>query len=70
MKGLMEISGASLSVVAVRLNLMLTRMQDFLKLEKTYPDVVVMDLTLYAKIYGMEISRRIRPQFDVPVMYV
>ena len=40
------------------------------EIEKTNPDVVVMDLNLYAKIDGVEISRKIRSQFDVPVMYV
>jgi CheY-like chemotaxis protein len=42
----------------------------FLEIEKTHPDVVVMDLDLYAKIDGIETSRRIRSQFDVPVIYV
>ena len=42
----------------------------FLEIEKTHPDVVVMDLDLYAKIDGIETSRRIRSQFGVPVMYV
>lgn len=42
----------------------------FLEIEKTHPDVVVMDLDLYEKIDGIETSRRIRSQFDVPVMYV
>ena len=42
----------------------------FSEIEKTHPDVVVMDLDLYAKIDGIETSRRIRSQFDVPVMYV
>jgi CheY-like chemotaxis protein len=42
----------------------------FLEIEKTGPDVVVMDLDLYAKIDGIETSRMIRSQFDVPVMYV
>ena len=42
----------------------------FLEIEKTNPDVVVMDLNLYAKIDGIETSRMIRCQFDVPVMYV
>jgi len=42
----------------------------FSEIEKTRPDVVVMDLNLYAKIDGIETSRRIRSQFDVPVMYV
>ena len=39
-------------------------------IEKTHPDVVVMDLDLYAKIDGIETSRMIRCQFDVLVMYV
>jgi chemotaxis response regulator CheB len=42
----------------------------FLEIEKTDPDVVVMDLDLYAKIDGIETSREIRSQFDVPVWYV
>jgi CheY-like chemotaxis protein len=42
----------------------------FSEIEKTHPDVVVMDLNLYAKIDGIETSRRIRSKFDVPVMYV
>jgi chemotaxis response regulator CheB len=42
----------------------------FSKIEKTHPDVVVMDLDLYAKIDGIETSRMIRSQFDIPVMYV
>lgn len=42
----------------------------FLEIEKTNPDVVVMDLDLYAKIDGIEISRMIRFRFNVPVMYV
>jgi len=31
----------------------------FSEIEKTHPDVVVMDLNLYAKIDGIETSRRI-----------
>ena len=42
----------------------------FSEIEKTHPDVVVMDLDLYAKIEGIETSRKIRYQFDIPVMYV
>jgi DNA-binding response OmpR family regulator len=42
----------------------------FSEIEKTHPDVVVMDLDLYEKIDGIETSRRIRSQFGVPVMYV
>ncbi len=37
---------------------------------KIKPDVVVMDFGLYEKIDGIETSRKIRNQFDVPVMYV
>ena len=40
------------------------------EIEKTNPDVVVMDLDLYAKIDGIETSLIIRSQFGVPVMYV
>ena len=42
----------------------------FLEIEKTHPDIVVMDLDLYAKIDGIETSRKIRSKFDVPVIYV
>ena len=42
----------------------------FSEIEKTHPDVVVMDMDLYAKIDGIETSRRIRSQFDVPVIYI
>jgi chemotaxis response regulator CheB len=41
----------------------------FSEIEKTHPDVVVMDLDLYAKIDGIETSKKIRNRFDVPVMY-
>ncbi len=41
-----------------------------LEIGKIKPDVVVMDLDLYAKIDGIETSRKIRSQFDVPVIYV
>ena len=39
------------------------------KIERLNPDVVVMDLDLYERIDGIETSRQIRNQFDVPVMY-
>jgi len=42
----------------------------FSEIEKTNPDVVVMDLNLYAKIDDIETSKMIRSQFDVPVMYI
>ena len=41
-----------------------------LEIEKVKPDVVVMDLDLYAKIDGIETTRVIRSRFGVPVMYV
>ena len=40
------------------------------EIERNRPDVVVMDLDLYAKIDGIETSRMIRSRFYVPVMYV
>jgi len=39
-------------------------------IERKSPDVVVMDLGLYARMDGIETSRRIRNRFDVPVVYV
>lgn len=42
----------------------------FSEIERTYPDFAVMDLDLYAKIDGIDTSRRIRSHFDFPVMYV
>ena len=41
-----------------------------MEIGKIRPDVVVMDLDLYAKIDGIETSRKIRNRFDVPVVYV
>jgi DNA-binding response OmpR family regulator len=41
-----------------------------LEIGKIKPDVVVLGLGLYSKIDGIETSRVIRSQFDVPVMYV
>jgi len=40
------------------------------EIEKNKPDVVVMDLNLYARMDGIETSRRIRNCFDVPVWYI
>lgn len=58
-------------VVGVRLNLMCIQMQDsFQQLRKTHPDVVIMDLDLYARIDGIETSSKIRSQFGVSVVYV
>jgi DNA-binding response OmpR family regulator len=42
----------------------------FVEIGKIKPDIVVMDLNLYAKIDGIETSRKIRNQFDIPVIYV
>jgi len=42
----------------------------FSEIEKTNPDVVVMNLDLYAKIDGIETSKMIRSKFNVPVIYV
>ena len=40
------------------------------EIEKVKPDVVMIDLDLYAKIDGIKTSQIIRLRFDVPVMYV
>jgi len=40
------------------------------EIEKNKPDIVFIDLDIYARIDGVETSRRIRNQFDIPVMYV
>jgi len=39
------------------------------EIERNNPDVVLLDLDLYAKIDGIEISRKIRSRLGVPVMY-
>ncbi len=39
------------------------------EIEKNNPDVVVMDLALYARIDGIETSQIIRTRFDIPVWY-
>ncbi len=40
------------------------------EIEKNKPDVVVIDMDLYATMDGIETSRKIRNRFDVPVVYV
>jgi len=40
------------------------------EIEKNRPDVVLIDLNLYAKMDGIETSRAIRSRFCVPVYYV
>ena len=42
----------------------------FLEIERVEPNVVMLDLDLYEKIDGIEISREVRSRFDIPVMYV
>jgi hypothetical protein len=39
------------------------------EIEKTHPDVVVMDLDLYARIDGIKTSWQIRNRFKITVMY-
>ncbi len=39
------------------------------EIEKINPDVVVMDLDLYARIDGIDTAEKIRDQFDIPVWY-
>ena len=40
------------------------------EIERHMPDVVVLDLDLYARMDGIETSRKIRTRFAVPVVYV
>lgn len=40
------------------------------EIKRNNPDVVVMDLNLYAKVDGIETSKKIRTQFGVPLVYV
>ncbi len=40
------------------------------EIERNRPDVVALNLDLYAGIDGIETSRKIRNQFDFPVLYV
>lgn len=39
------------------------------EIESNMPDVVLMDLDLYAKIDGVKISKEIRRRFNIPVIY-
>jgi len=36
---------------------------------KNKPDVVLIDMDLYARIDGIETTQKIRSQFDIPVLY-
>ena len=40
-----------------------------LEIEKNEPDVVMIDMYVYERIDGIEISRVIRSEFNVPVLY-
>jgi len=39
------------------------------EIEKNDPDVILIDMDVYARIDGIETSRMIRSKFNVPVMY-
>jgi CheY-like chemotaxis protein len=39
------------------------------EIKKNEPDVVLIDMNLYAKIDGIETTQKIRSQFDIPVLY-
>ena len=39
------------------------------EIKKNKPDVVLMDLNLYAAIDGIETTQKIRSQFDILVLY-
>ena len=39
------------------------------EIEKNKPDVVLIDMNLYARIDGIETTQKIRSQFDIPVLY-
>jgi len=39
------------------------------EIEKINPDVIVINLDLYARIDGIETTEKIRDQFDIPIWY-
>jgi hypothetical protein len=39
------------------------------EIERNMPDLVLMDLDLYAKIDGVKISKEIRRRFNIPLIY-
>ena len=39
------------------------------EIEKNKPDVVLIDMDIYAGIDGIETTQKIRLQFDIPVLY-
>jgi PAS domain S-box-containing protein len=40
------------------------------KVAETYPDLVLMDIVLKGDMDGIETSRKVRDQFDIPVVYL
>lgn len=42
----------------------------FLEIEKINPDVVVIDLNLFARINGIATAKKIRDQLEIPVMFL
>jgi DNA-binding response OmpR family regulator len=46
-----------------------TKEKLLLEIEKNRPDIVVLDLDLYARIDGIKTTEKIRDRFDIPVWY-
>jgi CheY-like chemotaxis protein len=40
-----------------------------LEIERNMPDIIVLDLDIYAKIDGIKTSQKIRNRFNLPVIY-
>ncbi|MGD8771144.1 MAG: hypothetical protein PVJ06_13980 [Desulfobacterales bacterium] len=40
-----------------------------LEIERNMPDVIILDLDIYAKIDGIKTSQKIRNRFNLPVIY-
>ena len=40
-----------------------------LEIERNMPDIIILDLDVYAKIDGIKTSQKIRNRFDLPVIY-
>jgi CheY-like chemotaxis protein len=39
------------------------------EIERNKPDIIILDLDIYAKIDGIKTSQKIRHRFDLPVIY-
>ena len=39
------------------------------EIKRNKPDVVLIDMNLYAKIDGIETTQKIRSRFNIPVLY-